>query len=119
MTMTRRISLVRFLQKVWQYTIRANHPCVTNHNNAGPAPSSATICTACRYYQDISSGFEPGIWYNMVCIASPMPVCMDWTTGKPGSLHQRYDYCRNVNTNGRCVKYVACGEENIPGQATY
>ena len=43
MTMTRRISLVRFLHKVWQYTIRANRPGITDHSNRCTAPSSSPI----------------------------------------------------------------------------
>ena len=116
---TRRTHIAGFMRKVWQYTIRANHPRGTVACDAGPAPSSATICTECRHYQDISDGFNRGVWYNMLCKATPLPEVIDHTIGAQNLFCNRFAYCRDINTNGQCSKYVAHGEENVHGQATH
>jgi hypothetical protein len=71
-----------------------------------------TVCVKCKYYY--CSGKD--IWYNQFCKASEREPCIDPVSGKEmyadkndlGKIYftdQRYSYCRDVNTHGRCQKY--------------
>ena len=70
-----------------------------------------TICKKCRCYiqKPDSRPTCKDIWYNQLCGASPLPVCIDYVTGKI-SDSIAFEYCRSINTDGCCKKFIPLGK---------
>lgn len=81
-----------------------------------------TICTKCANHKNSTHVNEacPEVWYNHVCGAITREPMIDPVTGKHGyaikndlgQIHITDDphpFCRDINTDGNCDKFVECG----------
>ena len=75
------------------------------------------VCSRCEHFQNLEPGSpREDVWYNHLCKASPLPTARDPYDGteRPytyNSLGMRYftehgyNYCRDVNTDGKCSEF--------------
>lgn len=77
-----------------------------------------SICRECKHFRNLEPGSaREHIWYNHLCLASPLPTRIDPYDGveKPysrndlGSVYfsqdKPYHYCRTINPDGSCEKF--------------
>jgi hypothetical protein len=82
-----------------------------------------TICAKCAnlYRKEPPSSPRYNIWYNLLCMASPLPEVVDPVSGETGYASTNdlgrgvigenpWMYCRDVN-HGNCPKYYPGDEE--------
>lgn len=78
-----------------------------------------TICTKCVHFKNIEPEDQcrNKIWYNHLCLASPLPKSINYVTGAEESYKednqknkiftdQEYNYCKDINTDGKCQRYI-------------
>ena len=72
-----------------------------------------TICVDCKHFKNLEPHSDRAdIWYNHLCLASPLEKKRNPVTGKVESIGSQHDfaYCCNIN-NGNCAKYEANEED--------
>ena len=83
-----------------------------------------TICVDCHFHTNLEPRSpRADIWYNQICTAPAVerPQVQDPVTGKLAYSYfndvgdevfvdEPHPHCRQINTNGNCLHYVAKGE---------
>jgi len=80
--------------------------------------STPTICVECVHFMNVAvdDKTRSDIWYNHLCLASPLPKRINYVTGieqhylendtgKVVFTDQEYKYCKDVN-DGKCPRFI-------------